>query len=49
MNDKLVIAVLAGTTREKRESIKAANYVANYGRKIQNIEVIFVDPKDLNL
>jgi len=46
MNDKLVIAVLAGTTREKRESIKAANYVANYGRKIQNIEVIFVDPKD---
>jgi NAD(P)H-dependent FMN reductase len=46
MDKKLVIAVLAGTTRERRESIKAARYVADYGRKLQNVEIIFVDPKD---
>jgi NAD(P)H-dependent FMN reductase len=37
---------LAGTTRVKRESIKAARYVADYGRKLQNVEIIFVDPED---
>jgi NAD(P)H-dependent FMN reductase len=46
MDEKLVIAVLAGTTRVKRESIKAARYVADYGRKLQNVEIIFVDPED---
>ena len=46
MDEKLVIAVLAGTTRLKRESIKAARYVADYGRKLQNVEIIFVDPED---
>ncbi len=48
MEDKLIIAVLAGTTREKRESIKAARYVADYGRQLKNVEIIFVDPKDFN-
>lgn len=46
MEDKLTVAVLAGTTREKRESIKAARFVADFARKLPNLEVIFVDPKD---
>lgn len=46
MEDKLVIAVLAGTKRVQRESIKAARYVAEYGRRLQNVEIIFVDPND---
>lgn len=46
MKDKLTIAVLAGTTRVQRESIKAARYVAEFGRQLPNVEIIFVDPKD---
>lgn len=46
MNEKIIIAVLAGTTRERRESIKAAHYVADFGRKLPNVEIVFVDPKD---
>ncbi|MFA5004159.1 MAG: NAD(P)H-dependent oxidoreductase [Candidatus Saccharimonadales bacterium] len=48
MDDKLTIAVLAGTTRVQRESIKAARYVADFGRKQPDVEIIFVDPKDFN-
>ena len=46
MSDSIVIAVIAGTTRPKRESIKAAHYVAEAGRKLPGVEIIFVDPKD---
>lgn len=46
MENQVTVAVLAGTTREKRESIKAARYVADFGRNLANVEVIFVDPKD---
>jgi len=49
MNEKITIAVIAGTTREGRESIKAANWVAEEGRKREDAEIIFVDPKDFNL
>lgn len=45
-DDPIKIAVLAGTTREKRESIKAAHYVADFGRKRAGVEIRFVDPKD---
>jgi NAD(P)H-dependent FMN reductase len=48
MGNPLVIAVLAGTTREKRESIKAAHFVADFGRKQPNVEIVFVDPKEFN-
>ena len=48
METPLTIAVLVGTTREKRESIKAARYVADFGRQQPNVEIIFVDPKDFN-
>jgi len=48
MDAKLTIAVLAGTTRQKRESIKAARYVADFGRALPNVEIIFVDPADFH-
>jgi NAD(P)H-dependent FMN reductase len=48
MDDKITVAVLAGTTRAQRESIKAARYIADFARQIPNLEVIFVDPKDFN-
>lgn len=48
MDEKYVIAVLAGTVRERRESIKAANYVADFARKLPNVEVVFIDPKDFD-
>ena len=44
----IVIAVLAGTKREKRRSIVAAHYVAEFGRSLPNVEIIFVDPNDFN-
>lgn len=48
MEEKIVIAVLAGTTREQRESIKAAHYVAKIGAQQPNVEIVFVDPKEFN-
>ena len=46
MDEKLTIAVLAGTTRSARQSIQAAKYVADFGSKYPEIEIIFVDPLD---
>ena len=48
MEDKIVVAVLAGTTRAQRESIKAAHYVADFARRLPNVEVVFVDPVEFN-
>ncbi len=45
-NKPLQIAVLAGTTRVQRESIHAAKYVAEVGRGIEGVEIIFVDPTE---
>ena len=47
MDDKLKVAVLAGTTRTKRDSIKAARYVADFGKRYPQLEIMFVDPADL--
>jgi NAD(P)H-dependent FMN reductase len=46
MDTPLIITVLAGTTRAQRRSIKAACFVAEFGRKQPNVEIIFVDPED---
>ncbi len=46
--DPIVIAVLVGTTRQKRESIKAARYIADFGARQPGVEIIFVDPSDFN-
>lgn len=43
----ITIAVLAGTTRVQRRSIKAARYIAEFGRKLPGVEIIFVDPSEL--
>ncbi len=48
MAQTITIAVLAGTTRVQRESIKAARYVADFATKLPDVEVIFADPKDFN-
>ena len=42
------IVVLAGTTRGKRESIKAARYVAEFGKNYPEIDIVFVDPVNFN-
>lgn len=49
MDQKITIAVICGTKREGRESIKAAKWVAEQGRKREDVEIIFVDPKDFPL
>lgn len=48
MDDNVVIAVLAGTVRQARRSIQAAHYVADFGHRLPNIEIIFVDPSEFN-
>lgn len=48
MDSSVTIAVLAGTTRQRRESIKAAKYIAAFGSKLPNVEIIFVDPEEFN-
>ena len=45
----LKIALLVGTVRAKRESIKAAHYVADYAKNYPEVELIFVDPQELML
>lgn len=49
MDEKLVVAVIAGTRRVGRESIKAARYVAEIGRTLPNVEILFVDPAEIDL
>ena len=49
MNDTnpIHIAVLAGTTREQRQSIKAARFVAKVGESLPDVTITFVDPTQL--
>jgi NAD(P)H-dependent FMN reductase len=42
----ITIAVLAGTTRAQRRSIKAAHYVAEFGRQLDGVTIVFVDPSE---
>ena len=44
----LYIPVLAGTTREQRNSIYAARLVAEVGNTFEDIETEVIDPKDFN-
>ena len=48
MSDKLFILVMAGTTRVRRESIKAARFVAEVGKTYPELEIQLVDPGDFN-
>ncbi len=47
-DEKLTVAVLAGTARVQRQSIKAARYIADFAARLPNVEVLFVDPADFN-
>jgi NAD(P)H-dependent FMN reductase len=44
----LVIAVIEGSTREKRQSIAVAHFVADIGRGFKDVEIVFVDPRDFD-
>lgn len=44
--NQIIIAVLAATNREQRLSHHAAEFVAELGRKIEGVEIIYVDPKE---
>ena len=46
MTQPLTIAVIAGTTRTQRRSPKAAQYIAEFGRQLPNVEIMYVDPTD---
>ena len=48
MNDTITVVVLAGTTRAQRRSIHAARWIADFGRTLPNVEVVFVDPEDFH-
>lgn len=48
MDQKLVITVMAGTTRPNRRSHKVAEWVAEYGGKYPDVEIIYVDPANFN-
>lgn len=49
MNDKITVALLEGTVRAKRESIKVAHFIADYAKNYPEVELIFVDPQQLML
>lgn len=48
METNITIAVIVGTARPGRQSIKAAHYVADYGKSIEGVEIILVDPQEFN-
>src|ERR1700712_1988724 len=48
MEGTITLAVLGGTTRVQRQSIKAARYIADFASQLPNVEIIFVDPKEFN-
>lgn len=48
MAEKITIAVLEGTTRAQRESIKASRWIAGQARQLPDVDVIFVDPVDFD-
>ncbi len=50
MNDMpITLLVLEGTIRPRRQSIKASRFVERVAREQAGVEVVFVDPRDLNL
>lgn len=47
-NQPITIAVLAGTIRAQRKSHLAAAWVAEQGRALENVTIIYVDPTDFH-
>lgn len=48
MTKKLNIVVMAGTTRPGRKSLLAARFVEKIGKSFDDIDVVFVDPKNFS-
>jgi NAD(P)H-dependent FMN reductase len=48
MEDTITLAVLAGTTRVQRESIKAAHWIADFAARRDTVDIVFVDPNDFH-
>lgn len=48
MDESITLAVLVGTARLQRESLKPAKYIADFAAKQPGVEVLLVDPKDFN-
>lgn len=46
--EKLNLAIIEGTKREKRKSIHAARFVYEVAKDYEEIEAVFVDPNDFN-
>ena len=46
MNTPITLAVIAGSARPGRQSIKAARYVAEFGKRYEDVEIILVDPTE---
>jgi NAD(P)H-dependent FMN reductase len=49
MSEVITIAVIAGTARAQRLSPNAAHYIADFGRRLPGVEIIYVDPTDFHL
>lgn len=49
MSVPITLAIVAGTSRVQRESIKAAQYVAEFAHSLPDLEVIFVDTAEFHL
>jgi NAD(P)H-dependent FMN reductase len=47
-SDLITIAVLAGTTRKQRASFKVTEYIAAFGRSLENVDIVVVDPIDFD-
>lgn len=46
MEERLTIAVIEGSTRQKRSSIHVAKLIADIGARYSNVNIIFVDPRE---
>lgn len=46
--EPITIAILAGTTRAQRHSYKVAQFIAEFGRRRADVEIILVDPTDFD-
>ena len=44
----ITIAILTGTTRAQRQSHKVAQFIAEFGRRRADVEVILVDPTEFD-
>jgi NAD(P)H-dependent FMN reductase len=49
MDQLINLVIIAGTSRLQRESIKAAQYVAEFAHTLPNVKVTFVDVADFHL